>query len=535
MSKLADLKARRRLAVPATAALACLLLAACGDSVSNASQGAAHESTTATQTTDTAASSTDSAASSTNATTNPRASAAGSELRDWPEFGLNPQRTDTSDESTGITAKNVAHLHRIHVSLPGTVDSSPVYLHDAKVEGHVVDVAIVTTTYGKTIAIDANSGALLWTFTPRGYSSWAGSPQITTASPVIDSGDAFVYAASPDGLVHKLSIANGHEDAAGAWPVRVALNPSHQKITPALNIDGAYVLVATGGYIGDIPPYQGHVVAIDRESGHVRAIFNTLCANRRILIEPSSCSASDSAILSRSGPVVERGGKSILIDTGNGPWNGSTNFGDSVLELDMPSLKLRQAYTPTDEEKLNDNDLDLGSSAPALLGDNRVLLGGKDGILRLLVLSALDGHAPPAHGRYKERLGGEVQQLPLPGGGQLFTTPAVWQHGSHTTVFVADEHATAAYALRGGKLHELWENGTAGTSPILAGGLLYVYEPDGGGVYVYKPSSSQPIAKLSGSAGHWNSPIVVDGHVLEPEGDGNEHALSGTLDIFKLG
>jgi hypothetical protein len=24
----------------------------------------------------------------------------------------------------------------------------------------------------------------------------------------------------------------------------------------------------------------------------------------------------------------------------------------------------------------------------------------------------------------------------------------------------------------------------------------------------------------------------VDGHVVEPEGDANEHALSGTLDLF---
>jgi hypothetical protein len=37
---------------------------------------------------------------------------------------------------------------------------------------------------------------------------------------------------------------------------------------------------------------------------------------------------------------------------------------------------------------------------------------------------------------------------------------------------------------------------------------------------------------LPGGAGHWNSPIVVDGHVLEPEGNGNDHATTGTLDLF---
>jgi PQQ-like domain len=510
---------RIRLVGAATALLACLLLGACGEDVSSAHS---------TRTSESVMKRSDGHAS----VSIPRASSSHSELLDWPEFGLDPQRSDVSTLETGISASNIAKLKHVDVSLPGTVDSSPIYLHDVTVGGQTLDAVIVTTTYGKTLALNAASGKILWTFTPPGYSSWAGSPQITTATPIADPDDRFVYAASPNGLVHKLSIASGKEDASGSWPVRVALNPSHQKITPALNIDGEYVLVATGGYIGDIPPYQGHVVAIDRSSGKVHAIFNTLCANRRTLIEPSTCSASDSAILSRSGAVVEPGGKSILIDTGNAPWNGTTNFGDSVIELSMPSLSLVQAYTPPDQEKLNDDDLDLGSSAPALLGHNRVVLGGKDGILRVLDLSRLDGHSPSSHSPYKERTGGAVQQLPLPGGGQLFTAPAVWQDGRRTTVFIGDEHATAAYVLSKGKLRLAWENATAGTSPVMAGGLLYVYEPDGGGIEVYRPGSPHPIAQLPGSPGHWNSPIVVDGHVIEPEGDANEHALSGTLEIF---
>jgi hypothetical protein len=61
------------------------------------------------------------------------------------------------------------------------------------------------------------------------------------------------------------------------------------------------------------------------------------------------------------------------------------------------------------------------------------------------------------------------------------TAPAVWRQGSGTTVFIADEHATAAYALIGGRLHLVWENRTPGTSPVMAGGLLYVYDPASGG------------------------------------------------------
>ena len=456
-------------------------------------------------------------------------------LLDWPEFGLDPQRSDVSELATGITRANVAHLHPVTVALPGTVDSSPIYLHGVSVDGATHDVIVVTTTYGRTIAIDANSGKLLWTFTPSGYESWAGSAQITVASPLADPDHRFVYAASPDGLIHKLSLADGREDREGSWPVRISLEPLHEKLGAALNIDGPDIVAATSGYLGDSPPYQGHVVLIGRSSGRLLRVFNTLCANHRELQLPSTCSASDSAILSRGGPVVEPGGARILIDTGNGPWNGTTDFGDSVLELTFPGLELRQSFTPTNQEQLNSGDIDLGSSAPALLGENRVVLAGKDGIMRVLALSRLDGHPPSGARARLQPLGGELQRLSIPGGGELFTAPAVWRRNGHATMFVADEHGTAAYVLRGGRLYRAWENDTPGTSPVMAGGLLYVYEPDAGGICVYSPSSPQPITRLAGEPGHWNSPIVVDGHVVEPTGNANAHKLTGTLEIFSAG
>jgi outer membrane protein assembly factor BamB len=521
----------------------CMLLAACGAS---AAPGATHPRAPRG-----ALPSPQTNASGTPPATAHTAGAPAAQLTNWPEFGLDPQRSDASTLSTGIDAANVSHLHQVSVTLPGTVDSSPIYLHAASVDGATHDTVIVTTTYGKTLALDASSGHILWTFTPPGYSHWAGSPQITTASPIVDPNRRFVYAASPNGLVHKLLLANGRE--APGWPVSVTRDPTHEKLAAALNIDGPYLLVATGGYLGDAPPYQGHLLAIDRSSGHIASIFNTLCSNRRGIIVPSSCPSSDSAILSRGGAVVEPGGARVLIDTGNGPWNGTSDFGDSVIELSLAGLRYRQSFTPLDQAYLNSSDTDLGSSAPALLGHDRVLVGGKDGVLRLLALSQLDGH-PPAHAAASAlsartlagtanastargrptgaRLGGELQRLPLPGGGMLFTQDAVWQHGARTSVFVGDEHSTAAYALVHGRLRLVWQTETPGTSPVLAGGLLYVYDPSGGGIEVYRPSSSHPIAHLPGAPGHWNSPIVVDGHVIEPEGDANEHSLGGRLELF---
>jgi hypothetical protein len=162
-----------------------------------------------------------------------------------------------------------------------------------------------------------------------------------------------------------------------------------------------------------------------------------------------------------------------------------------------------------------------------------VAIAGKDGVLRVLALSRLDGH-PPSRARVHP-LGGEVQRLSIPGGGELFSAPAVWRHGAHTTLFIADEAGTAAYVLRAGRLYRAWQNSHPGTSPVMAGGLLYVYDLQAGGIYVYRPSSGRAIAKLAGSPGHWNSPIVVDGHVVEPQGNANDHRQSGSIEIFSAG
>jgi len=442
-------------------------------------------------------------------------------LRVWPEFGLDPRRSNATDLATGITATDLGRLKERTIALPGTVDSSPIYLHAAAVAGGRHNTAFVTTDYGVTLALDASSGRILWTFDPPGLHAWLGSAQITTATPILDPGHRYLYATSPDGVVHKLAIENGREQPG--WPVRITPTPDREKLTASLNISGGYLLASTGGYDGDTPPYVGHIVAISLARHRVAHVFNTLCANRRTIIVPSTCSASDSAILSRSGPVVEPGGTRVLIATGNAPYNGTTDFGDSVIELTLPGLRLRQAYTPDDQAKLNTGDLDLGSGSPALLPGGLAWIAGKDGIQRVLRLSALDGSTPGT----PPRTGGELQTLPTPGSQQLFTAPAVWGN----LMFVADGGGTIAYSVSGGRLHQLWQNGTAGTSPIVAGGLLYVYNP-GGSLLVYRPRSGKVLATLAAASGHWNSPIVVDGHIIIPTGDDNDHATTGSLQIY---
>ena len=135
--------------------------------------------------------------------------------KDWTRFGWDAGRSSAVTDATGITAANVAGLSRTQVQLDGTVDASAIYLHAVRANGGTHEVIFVTTTYGKTMAIDAVTGAILWRFTPAGYDSWVGSRQVTTATPVSDPSRDFIYSASPDGRIHKLSVADGHEVCGG--------------------------------------------------------------------------------------------------------------------------------------------------------------------------------------------------------------------------------------------------------------------------------------------------------------------------------
>jgi outer membrane protein assembly factor BamB len=436
---------------------------------------------------------------------------------DWTRFGYDAPRHNAGPAKTGITPANVGKLRRQRVTLDGTVDASPIYLRGVKIHGASHDAFFVTTSYGRTIAVDAANGAILWRFTPSSYPSLAGSYRITNSTPVADPNRKFIYAASPDGRVHKLSVAGGTE--ARGWPVRVTLFAQREKLGTSLNFSRGLVLIGTGGYLGDAPPYQGHVVAISAATGRIVHVWNSLCSNVHRLLNPPKCAHSDSAIWARSGVVVVPGSGRLLVATGNGAFDGRHNWGDSALMLTSNASGLLHNWTPRNQASLESGDVDLGSTAPALIGGYAVQ-GGKDGKLRLLNLSHLGGRLGAT--------GGELQTVTAPGGAGVFTTPAV----SGKRLFVATDSGLDCYVLSGGRLHLSWHRSQGGTSPVVAGGLLYVYN---GTLNVYAPTTGRLLASFNtGDSAHWSSPIVTDGRVAVPEGDANDHRTTGVLDIFRL-
>ena len=440
---------------------------------------------------------------------------------DWTRFGWDVGRSSAPTTAARITATNLDSLVLQQVTIDGTVDASAIYLHGVQVNGGTHDVFFVTTSYGKTLAIDADTGAVLWRYTPANYTSWAGSAQVTTATPVADPNRQFVYAAAPDGQIRKLAVADG----SVIWSTAITLLPSREKIASSLNYFHGRVIATTGGYVGDAPPYQGHVAILDAATGNLVSAWNSLCSNRAGLITPSSCAQSGSAIWGRGGAVIDSASGNIFVATGNGLWDGSTNWGDAVLQLDSLATNLLGNYTPTNTATLNTTDTDLGSTSPVLLGGGFVAQGGKDALIRLLSVASMAGTT--AH------QDGEQQVVSTPSGSLLFSSPAVLRGPGGTWVFAADGGGTAAWQVSAGQLQPAWQNGNAGTSPIVVDGLLFVYDP-GGGLRVYQANTGALLKTLTCGGGHWNSPIVTGGLIALPLGSSNSHSPSGVLNIWRL-
>ena len=459
----------------------------------------------------------------------------------WAGFGYDATASDDGPATTGITAANLSQLSAKVVTLPGTVDSSPIYLRNVVVEGKRRDVYVVDTTYGRTLAVDAASGAILWQFVPQGISAWEGSLEITTSSPVVDPNLLYVYSASPEGKVHKLELANGHE-VGGRWPVTVTLDPTKEKISSSLEVFGPYVLASLGGLsekIGLPSPRIGHLVEIERQTGVVAHVFNSLCSAQTTIVAAATCPEPEAGIWGRIPATVDPSGN-LLVATGDGAWNGRNYWGDSVLEL-SPTLKLLQSYTPAGEAAMATGDLDVGSTAPVLLTPHIVLQAGKDGVIRLLDLDELNGRTQTA-GPY---LGGEISTAAAPDGGPVRPQPAVWHRpGQEPWVFVANDFGIEGFNLAltpKPHLVLMWSDGRAGSSPVIAGGLLYAYNVDEGGLSIYNPDPStgtelpnEPLLTLSIPRGHWNSPVIADGRIALGDGNANDHLTSGSLYIWSI-
>jgi hypothetical protein len=226
--------------------------------------------------------------------------------------------------------------------------------------------------------------------------------------------------------------------------------------------------------------------------------------------------------------------------SGNGPWNGKTNWGDSILKLSADGSKLVDSYTPTNQNDLANADQDLGSTGPAILpgissgGRTYHLLvqGGKgpacsscSGVgLHLLNRDDLSGHRAPG------QLGGDLTTTQSPGGCEVLTAPAVWGSNHQVMVIYANGCGTAGYRVStpsAGRfqLDKVWSNASSGTTPIVHGGVVYVVR--GHALVAYNPANGVVLGQSNqiGSV-HWEYPLVAGNRLYITDEAGTVSAFS---------
>jgi len=425
-------------------------------------------------------------------------------------------KLDQNVDSSEVVALDAITLHgerrSIVLALAGNNDS----------DCQPANPVRLATTY----AFEATTGKLLWRMSTRGRS------RCTTSSPAVSGG--WVYSPGLDGKIHRYSLLTGREYRGHGWPEPFTLSPNFEKASSPLRVDGRYLYVTTSGYTGRPGRYQGHLVTIDLATGS-ESVWNSLCSNITTLINPDPrspeyCPFTGSGIWSRSGVEVDPENGNIVLVTGNGPWNGRTNWGDSLIELSRDGRHLLGSFTPANQAYLDHNDLDLGSTSPVMLPAVRwqghvVHLaiqagkgpsGGRGGPAVVLLLDRTLWAGRPG------QLGGEVATTQTPDGCEVLTAPAVWMNeDGQPFVIYADDCAVAEYRVRTPssstpRLSMVWQfstNQEAYTTPVVSGNILFIAHA--GAVVAYDPKDGRELwsSASPGSGGsiglvHWEYPAV---------------------------
>ncbi len=168
-------------------------------------------------------------------------------------------------------------------------------------------------------------------------------------------------------------------------------------------------------------------------------------------------------------PVVDPSGN-LYYASGNGDWDGVSDFGDSVLKIGTNGgiLSILDYFTPDDYASLQANDMDLGSSGPLLLpGTNLLVHGGKESIFYILDTQSL-GHEQSGNGQIPQSFSTTASEIH---GGPVFWNRAT---GEGPTMYVwPDDGPLQAYAFNGSTFNITPISASSLTAPSgSSGGVL---------------------------------------------------------------
>ncbi len=389
----------------------------------------------------------------------------------WGQFGNSAAKTGAASSAAAAGHLSVAW----RASLDGAVYGQPL----------VIGNRVVAATENDSLyALNEDTGQVAWrthlgspvplTDLPCGDID----PLGITGTPAYDRDNGLVYAvAELAGYRHVLfglSVSSGAVMVVRDIPAPDG-QPRYDQQRPAVTIEDGRVYVTFGGLAGDCGPYTGSVVGVP-------------VSGAGALVSYRVPTRKGGAIWGTAGPVAGPGG-TLYISAGNGAATGRTFDGsDSVTAL-TPGLKRTGIFAPVTWGQDNANDLDLGSTQPALLPGGMLLTTGKRGTGYLLRAAHLGG------------VGGQIASGDVC---KAFGAAAV----SGTTVYEPCPGGLTAVSTAGGRLRVRWRGpGGASGSPATGGGAVWVNNIKAGILYELNPATGavRDSVRLGGPLPHFAS------------------------------
>jgi hypothetical protein len=353
----------------------------------------------------------------------------------WSQVNITTERYDNSRtganlNETVLTTSNVdsAQFGKLYsYVVDGSVQAQPLYVSNLTIPGlGSRNVLFVVTMNDVVYAFNADSnatnGGILWKVDFRNPGAGVSPIPIVDivndntlnivgnvgieSTPVIDLSSKTMYLVARTKEVsgattnyvarlHALDITTGAEKFGGPVIIQGSVPGSGQgssggvlTFDPLIHNQRSSLALANGLVVfswashEDLWAWHGWVFAYNAQTLQQTSIFCTT---------PNGLNGG--VWMSGRAPVVDSSGNLYYV-SGNGDWDGVSNFADSILKIATTggTLSLADYFTPDDYAVLQTSDLDLGSSGPMLIpGTNLLVHIGKEPIFFVMSTAKL-GH-----------------------------------------------------------------------------------------------------------------------------------------------
>ncbi|MFL6437002.1 MAG: hypothetical protein ACJ71Q_05435 [Terriglobales bacterium] len=322
--------------------------------------------------------------------------------------GLNNQETLLTPAK--VKSGNFGKLFSYVVD--GYLYAQPLYVSGLTLRGGKHNVVFAATEFDSVYAFDADNygdGSPLWKTSllqPGETPQPGGNPKPSigiTSTPVIDLNTQTMYVVSaqqgtaePFFRLHALDITTGAERSGSPVVISATVKGTNGdsvngvlKLTTSCLQRTALLLSRGTIYFGFSACHSGWMLAYNatdlRQTGVLNMSPNT--------DGYGTYGGAGGVWMGGGGPVGDDKGFAY-VTTGNGPYDGSSAWGESILKLDS-QLNIVDHFTPYDWAFLQCKDLDLsGGGAMLIPSTGQLLAGGKGGKMYLVNSSSLGGTQP---------------------------------------------------------------------------------------------------------------------------------------------